>query len=481
MSASLKSRITTLLIVLFCVSALSLLNVKAEEPTKGQQEQAAKADKTSGDAQAEVKEKVTPKPLSPNTLKGLAYLIEQQNDNGGWGQGGGWRQGGKDGGRVEGKEVKDPPDLGSTCIAALALIRAGNTPQEGTYAKQLARAVEFICERVEKSDVDSLYVTEVRDTQLQSKIGSYVDTFLAGLVLSELKGKMPAGDADKRLVAALDKTVKKIEKNQKADGTFAGNHGWASVLSQGLCSKFINRAAQNSVAVSGTVLQRDFNQTVANLDKATGDFKSSPAASDVSAAAKPVTESARASTAETASRTAAGTSKPADIGGSDAGVKLYNSSSNAGRISDSSNTAAILEQRANALLANPSATDDQKVKANADLKTVAEIKDAQQASINGIIRQLDDKQFIAGFGNNGGEEFLSYMNISEMLVVNGGPKWKSWDKSIAENLNRVQNQDGSWSGDHCITGRTFCTAAALLTLMADRAPVPLAARIKEQK
>ena len=70
---------------------------------------------------------------------------------------------------------------------------------------------------------------------------------------------------------------------------------------------------------------------------------------------------------------------------------------------------------------------------------------------------MDDKQFIAGFGSNGGEEFLSYMNIGESLVVKGDDAWKSWDKSISENLNRVQNSDGSWSGHDCITGRTFCT------------------------
>jgi hypothetical protein len=68
------------------------------------------------------------------------------------------------------------------------------------------------------------------------------------------------------------------------------------------------------------------------------------------------------------------------------------------------------------------------------------------------------------------------MNIAEMLVVKGGDEWEKWDKSMATNLGRVQNQDGSWSGDHCITGRTFCTSAALLTLMADRAPVPAVAQ-----
>ncbi len=105
-----------------------------------------------------------------------------------------------------------------------------------------------------------------------------------------------------------------------------------------------------------------------------------------------------------------------------------------------------------------------------------DLKAAQQA----VISRLDDAQFIAGFGSNGGEEFLSYMSIGESLVVAGGEAWKSWDKSISENLNRIQNKDGSWTGHHCVTGRTFCTSAALLVLMVDRAPVPVAAKIRKR-
>ena len=48
---------------------------------------------------------------------------------------------------------------------------------------------------------------------------------------------------------------------------------------------------------------------------------------------------------------------------------------------------------------------------------------------------------------------------------------------MTANMNRIQNEDGSWSGDHCITGRTFCTASALMVLTVDRAPVPVAAKI----
>ncbi len=438
----------------------------------------AKPPKAPPNAAAATASAVKPKALSENTQRALTYLVAQQHSGGGWGQGGGWRQNSQAGGRVEGAEVSDPPDLGNTCIATLALIRAGNTPQEGPYAKNVARAATFICYQVEQSNPDELYVTDVRDTQLQSKIGQYVDTFLAGLVLSELKGKMPPGGGEQRLLAALDKTVRKIEKNQKADGTFAGNTGWASVLSQGLCSKFMNRAVQNKVAVKDEVLQRDFDQSVAFLDKKTGKFASAaarmPAESSVAAAG--VRPGKSAALGGAAGGPAAAPSAP-----SDAGVNLYYSASNASRINDFGITNEALERSAKDILARKSATTAEKQKATSDLSRIANVKSAQESAVRGIVEQLGDKQFIAGFGNNGGEEFLSYMNISEMLVAKGGPEWQRWDKSVAENLDRVQNQDGSWSGQHCITGRTFCTSAALLTLMADRAPMQPVAKIEGTK
>ncbi len=90
---------------------------------------------------------------------------------------------------------------------------------------------------------------------------------------------------------------------------------------------------------------------------------------------------------------------------------------------------------------------------------------------------------MAGFGSNGGEEFLSYLNIGESLLLKGGDDWAKWDDKISTSLSKVQNADGSWTGHHCITGRTFCTASALLVLMVDRtlvAPEAIeAARVPE--
>src|SRR5438046_2647648 len=225
------------------------LNAQGPEPKKESVKSATK--------ETEIAGPVKPKPLSDSAKKGLAFLVGQQHENGGWGQGGGWRSGAKGGGRVEGKEVQDPPDVANTCMATLALIRAGSTPTDGAHAKNIARAVAFICSHVEKSDSKSLYVTDVRDTQVQVKIGPYVDTFLTALVLSELKGKMPDEKTEKRMIASLNKVIGKMEDNQKADGGFAGNNGWAAVLSQGLASKARNRAYQNGVAVKDQTLHRD--------------------------------------------------------------------------------------------------------------------------------------------------------------------------------------------------------------------------------
>ena len=73
------------------------------------------------------------------------------------------------------------------------------------------------------------------------------------------------------------------------------------------------------------------------------------------------------------------------------------------------------------------------------------------------------------------------MQLSESLVLKADDVWKRWDQAVSDNLNRVQNEDGSWTGHHCITGRTFCTSAALLTLMADRVRFPETALAEARK
>src|SRR5262245_22226417 len=98
---------------------------------------------------AAANESVKAKPIADQTKKALAYLVSQQQPDGGGGQGGGWRSANQ-GGRVEGENVQDSLDVGNTAIATLALIRAGHTAKAGEYAKNVARAVEFITGKIDK-------------------------------------------------------------------------------------------------------------------------------------------------------------------------------------------------------------------------------------------------------------------------------------------------------------------------------------------
>jgi hypothetical protein len=158
-----------------------------------------------------------------------------------------------------------------------------------------------------------------------------------------------------------------------------------------------------------------------------------------------------------------------------AGVELYARAANIAALSDGVNTTQAREADVR-LKAEKGRDDKERTEARKELKRIGDAKAVHQEAQSALLARLDDAQFVAGFGSNGGEEFLSYMNISESLVVKGGHDWTRWDDAMTSNLNRIQNSDGSWTGHHCITGRTFCTAAALLVLMADRTPVPVAVK-----
>jgi hypothetical protein len=72
-----------------------------------------------------------------------------------------------------------------------------------------------------------------------------------------------------------------------------------------------------------------------------------------------------------------------------------------------------------------------------------------------------------------GEDYLSAAMMTQALIHEGGPRWTRWFGYIRDELVRRQNGDGSWTTTACITGRTFPTASALLTLQAPYRLLPL--------
>ena len=421
------------------------------------------------DSKVEMKNAVKPKELSAAVKSGLAYLLKNQQEDGGWNQGGGWRTsvGDKGGGRVEGKTIEDPSDVGNTCITLLALIRAGHTPVEGEYKDAVTKGLKYLLGRIEKSDSESLYVTDVRNTQLQSKIGSYVDTFLANLVLAELKGK--AGTEEKRLIAALEKTMNKIVRNQTADGGFANNGGWAPTLSVGIANKSIARAKQNGVEVDAKVLDRALAQSK-GAAAGTGAMPGVPAGGFAKGgpAAPP-----GAGLAGFGGMPAGGLSGGGfGGGGGDAGVRLYSQGQGAGNSQDIVNSLRVDAEKAKKVLDDAKAPKEEKEAAQKKLDTLKRAEADNGKIQEDLAKDVRRDGFVAGFGSNGGEEFLSFLNISEAMLIKGGKDWEEWDAKMTKGLEKAQDKDGSWAGQHCITGQTFCTAAALLVLMADRTPFP---------
>jgi hypothetical protein len=369
------------------------------------------------------KRAVKAKPIGETVKKGLTWLAGSQLQDGGWGQGDEARQLRANEPRVGIANVAD------TSMALLAFLRAGHTPRGGEHAKTVDRGFGYVLAQIEASDSDSLYVSSVRGTRVQAKIGQYVDTFAAMMLLTEAKNQMrdPAGNA--RLDAALKKVIRKVERNQRENGSW-DDGGWAPVLSQALAAKGLNRAAQNGATVSKQVLQR------VEAQAKTGDMK------------------ARGS----------------------AGIGLYGDAASSANIRDDAETkkakAIELKERAKKGPRPMAQSPDVPTKAQIDAAE-AEAADATQAAADSeraLTARLSDQRFVAGFGNNGGEEFLSYLLISETLVQNGGAEWERWDAAMTKLVGGVQNEDGSWVGHHCITGRTFVTAAALLVLLGDRAP-----------
>ncbi len=375
---------------------------------------------------------VKPKALSATVDKGLTWLVAHQLPSGAWGQG---DEAAGMGNSMA--QLRDAASLADTSMALMALLRAGHEPNRGAHRDAVHRGLEFVLAEIEQSDSDSLYVTNNRGTRVQAKIGPYADTFAALMVLNEAKGRMRDSVANSRLDKALAKVTRKVEKNQRPDGTFDGA-GWAPVLSQALAAKGMNRSAQNGIAVDEQVLDRleEQAQRAVNVDTATF-----------------------------------------DVGGS-AGVGLYGAAAASSAARESSNTRSDRVEKMKKARKASGAMDSPGVPSKAAVAAAEDkARKADFASDNvegALVQNMARPEFISGFGNNGGEEYLSYLLVSESLAIKGGERWATWDQQVTKLVSGVQNEDGSWTGHHCITGRTFCTAAALLVLMGDRTPAPAA-------
>jgi hypothetical protein len=332
-------------------------------------------------------------PMDKASRKGIDWLVSVQGTDGGWGQDGGHKGDARDGVHME----SDGNDVANTAMVGLALVRAGVLPTDPTpEGRALRRGIEYVLGHVEAAPEAGLEVTSRSGTQIQRKLGRYVDTFLASMLLTQVDGQVGDGALPARVRGALKKCIAKIERHQGADGSWNDAGGWAPVIATSLASNSLAQAKAAGLPVAAEALRKvdDYTKRQAEIAGPSADFRGA-------------------------------------AGG--AGVALYS-------------LGQTIEQLSR---------DDKSRAENA-------------AVLEAATARLGDEATISGFGSMGGEEFVSYMNLSDSLKRTGGERWTKWNAKITDHLLKLQNQDGTWAGHHCITGRVACTASAVLTLLSER-------------
>lgn len=399
-------------------------------PSTAGESASAGAEPTSENSKPEIvsstKKSIKPAKIAPFVNKGVAWLIAAQHPDGGWG-----------GGSHAQQEIRDPhqvqTDPGTTAFTLLSLLRAGHTPAAGEYKTQVLRGLEYLITAVEKSPAEGPRITDITGTQPQSKLGQNVDTPLTAQYLARAIELLPKDEPlHKRADAALDKCLAKLQASQEDDGGWGQGGGWAPILQSSLGCSALEIAQANGKKIDDKKLAkaREFQRGQVEVSAAGAVAKTDAAA----------------------------------------GVELYAFN-------------GALRGNASEVRQAESAIRD--AVAEGKLKEGAELNkdNLQAAGVGGAqadrfvkaseqnerqLDRLDDENLLAGFGNNGGEEFLSYLLTSESLVIAGGDKFHQWNDKMHGRLQKVQNGDGSWAGHHCISSPVFCTAAVVQCLTTDR-------------
>ncbi|MEX0362567.1 MAG: hypothetical protein AB3N10_16445 [Allomuricauda sp.] len=349
---------------------------------------------------------------------GLQWLSKAQLPNGGFGAGSHAAQ-----------HIKDPhavkADPATTAMVGMALLRSGVELQTGDNAKSLGNALEYLLETIENIDANNPYITEVRNTQIQTKLGENIDAVLASQFLSNILDRDLEGIDKKRIVRCLDICIDRIQDGTDEHGRQKGA-GWAGVLQSGMANSALEAAQTVGVSVNKDILENSRKYQKENFNDKDGSVNTEDGAGIVLYA---VSGSVRASAKE---------ARKARID--------IEKAKNEGKLP--ANAAVNAEN-----LKEIGYTSGEAAKYGTAYNVYESAKQTAQKD-----------EVLDGFGNNGGEEFLSYLQTGESMLVNKDEDWKNWYDNMSGRILKIQNQDGSWSGHHCITSPVFCTATSLLLL-----------------
>ena len=363
------------------------------------------------------------KPIPGYVKNGLDWLAAAQFQNGGWGAG-----------QHSAQHLRDPHavqiDPATTAFAAMALMRSGSTVYSGAYSRNVRLALDHLLKVVEESPENGGQITGISGTQPQVKLGHNIDVSMTAQFFARVVSTLRKGDKMRsRVEKGLDKCLRKLEAAQQADGSW-NEAGWAPVLQSAVANGALEMAVAAGREVDQEALERSREYQKGNVDAASGEVRTEAAA----------------------------------------GVSLYSIASSQRASAPAARDAMEridAAKRRGELDEDADVTVDNLKKAGFGERKAEELFESYRQN-EATKKLLSDDRVLSGFGNNGGEEFLSYMMTSESLVVTGDNEWDKWHGRMNQLFARIQNPDGSWSGHHCITSPVFCTAAVILTMTADR-------------
>ena len=360
----------------------------------------------------------TPEKVEASIKKGLDWIGKAQAPDGGWGAGTHARQ-----------DIQDPhavtSDPATTALVAMSLLRTDNDLEKGTYSKNLKKSLEFLLKITEDCPGNQPYLTTLTNTQPQIKLGRNIDVILTAQFFTNiLRYNLNDEAIKKRIEKALDKCVGRIQQGQDKDGSWRDG-GWAPVLQSALANNALESADDVGRAVDREVMERSRKYQKGNFDVNTNSV----------------------------------------VTGKAAGVMLYGLSSTTRASAKEAKRAQDLVDKAKSegKIKDNKVTEDNLNAAGVETIDAKELVTAY--SINKSSQQQAQRDdVLTGFGNNGGEEFMSFLMTGESLIMQGGDDWKKWYDATTGKLVNIQNNDGSWNGHHCITSPVFCTATCLLIL-----------------
>ncbi len=361
----------------------------------------------------------TPQKVTASVESALEFIAKSQHPDGGWGAGSHSNQSEMNPHAVQ-------PDPATTAMVSMALLRSGSTLEKGEYSSQLKKALSFLLGEVEKADKKSLTITSLTGTQIQSKLGANIDVVLTSQFFSNILDYEIKDEALKsRVKEALNVCIAKIQKAQNSNGSMEGS-GWAGVLQSSFANNALEAAQAQGVAVDTVILQKSRDFQKGNFNETTGEVNTDLGAGVVLYS---VSSSTRASAKE---------ARKVD--------EEFTKAKKEGKIkNDAKVTTENLEQ------IGYGKAEAQKYSTSYNVYNSA--KDvAQQDNVT------------SGFGNNGGEEFMSFLQTGESMIIGKDMDWKKWYDKVSGTLLGIQNNDGSWNGHHCITSPVFCTATSVLIL-----------------